>query len=153
MAQYSCAMAFDPSSLLKELSGAQLEALVDTMVLAADADGELADEERVSLAGSISKLASGTEHEAALSGDALSARIDATMSKLSGGDRQPMIETVKQRLPDADARKAALGLAIVVTAADGIVRTSERELIMELAQSLGIDVDIAADLVRDITRG
>jgi tellurite resistance protein len=34
-----------------------------------------------------------------------------------------------------------------VTAADGIIRTSERELILETAVALEIDQDEAADLV------
>jgi tellurite resistance protein len=45
-----------------------------------------------------------------------------------------------------------LGLAISVTAADGIVRTSERELIFDLAAGLEVDPDTAADLVKQITR-
>jgi len=40
-----------------------------------------------------------------------------------------------------------LSLAIQVTAADGIIRTSERELIMDTAEALEIDRDEAADLV------
>jgi tellurite resistance protein len=59
---------------------------------------------------------------------------------------------VKERLPDLTARKLALSLAIQVTAADGVVRTSERELIMETAEALGIDGDTAADMVADLTR-
>jgi tellurite resistance protein len=146
-------MPFEPSALLKELDGDQLEALVDTMVLAADADGELSDDEVTSLANSIAALAKGTEHEGALAGEALGARIDEVQATVAGGERAALIESVKTRLPDSDARTAALGLAIVVTAADGIVRTSERELIMDLADAFAIDRDVAADLVRDITRG
>jgi tellurite resistance protein len=41
----------------------------------------------------------------------------------------------------------ALSLAIQVTAADGIIRTSERELIMDTADALEIDRDEAANLV------
>jgi tellurite resistance protein len=44
-------------------------------------------------------------------------------------------------------------MAIQVTAADGILRTSEREFILDLAEALDVDRDEAADLVRDITRG
>ena len=86
----------------------------------------------------------------------LELRVGVPAAEVQGkirGDRTALIESVKSRLPDEDARKAALGLAIVVTAADGIVRTSERELIMDLANAFAIDRDVAADLVRDITRG
>jgi len=40
--------------------------------------------------------------------------------------------------------------AVLDTAADGIIRTSERELILDVADALEIDRDEAADLVRDI---
>jgi len=46
----------------------------------------------------------------------------------------------------------ALALAIQVAAVDGIIRTSERELIFDTADALGIDGDTAADMVRDLTR-
>ncbi|MCA9618872.1 MAG: tellurite resistance TerB family protein [Myxococcales bacterium] len=146
-------MPFDPSALLTQLDEPQLEALVDTMVLAADADGELAPEERETLATNIANLASGSPYADRLSGSALHARVNASLQRIGEGGREPLIDEVKQKLASGDARRAALGLAIVVTAADGIVRTSERELIMELAEALEIDPDEAADLVRDITRG
>jgi len=146
-------MPFEPTALLKQLDGDQLEALVDTMVLAADADGELDQSEVQTLADSIAKLAEGTKHAAELAGESLQQKIIATRQQIASGQRQALVDAVKARLPDEDARRAALGLAITVTAADGIVRTSERELIMELAEALAIDPDVAADLVRDITRG
>jgi tellurite resistance protein len=150
-------MPFDPSALLKEAFTAghaeQLDAMVDTMVLAADSDGELGDDEQQALADNIAKLAEGTDHAALLSGDGLAARIAKAQGAIAGGDRDALVASVKARLVDDDARRAALGLAIVVTNADGIVRTSERELIMELAEALDVDRDVAADLVRDITRG
>ena len=65
--------------------------------------------------------------------------------------RSARLAAVKERLPDAAARKVALSLAIQVTAADGIIRTSERELILETAETLDIDRDEAADLVRDLS--
>ncbi len=149
-------MPFDPSALLdaalKQAHGQQLDAIVDTMVLAADSDGELGDDEQRALVDNITKLAAGTDHAEALSGAMLTAKIRAARQQISDGDRDGLIVSVKQRLRDDDARRAALGLAIVVTNADGIVRTSERELIMELAEALDVDRDEAADLVRDITR-
>lgn len=145
-------MPFEPTALLRQLDGEQLEALVDTMVLAADADGELDESEVTTLAANIAALAEGTKHAAQLAGDALDQRIAATRQRIAAGERQALIEGVKARLSDDDARCAALGLAITVTAADGIVRTSEREIILELAEALEIDRDVAADLVIDITR-
>ena len=146
-------MSFDPSSLLKNFGAGELRALVETMVLAADADGEFTDDERQLLVTSIQGLAKGTEHESALSGEALTKLMASIEQKLAADGRAKRIEVIKDRLVGEGAHQAALGLAIVVTAADGIVRTSERELIFELAEAFEIDQDTAADLVRQITRG
>ena len=64
-------MSFDPADLLKDFDGNRLEALVETMYLAADADGEFSDEEREQLAESIRGLVAGSSHEAKLAGDKL----------------------------------------------------------------------------------
>ena len=44
--------------------------------------------------------------------------------------------------------RAPLELANQVMAADGLLRTSERELILEAAEALEIERDTAADMVR-----
>jgi uncharacterized tellurite resistance protein B-like protein len=144
-------MPFDPAALLRSLDPSQLEALAHVMVLAADADGDMSEVEIEHLGQRLQALAAGTPHAAALAG--LPHVLDAAHRQLRAGARDEMIAAIKARLGDADSRKAALGLAISVTAADGIVRTSERELIFELAEQLEVDPDAAADLVRDITRG
>ncbi len=57
---------------------------------------------------------------------------------------------MKAQLDTPGERKTALALAIRLVAADGIIRTSERELILDVADALEIDRNEAADLVRDI---
>ncbi len=145
-------MSFDPSTLLRDLDKTKLEALVEAMYLAADADGEFSDEERDRLAQSIQPLARKWRSEPELTAAELAELIDQARAALGAADRVERLAAVKQRLGGAEACKAALGLAIEVTAADGIVRTSERELILDMAVALGVDRDEAADLVRDITR-
>ena len=66
--------------------------------------------------------------------------------------RKARLLSVKSRLPDAGSRRVALSLAIQVTAADGIIRTSERELILETAEALEIDRNEAATLVSTLSR-
>ena len=146
-------MSFDPSSLLKNFGAGELRALVECMVLAADADGEFTDDERQQLMASIQGLSKGTEHASALSGEALDQLVKSIQEKLAADGRAKRIEVLKDRLVGDGAHQAALGLAIMVTAADGIVRTSERELIFELAEGFDVDRDTAADMVRKITRG
>ncbi len=145
-------MPFDATALLREFDGDKLDALVDTMVLAADADGEIDGDERSQMIESVRSFAAGSEHESRLSEEHIAGLLDKAQKAIADAGRDALIGPVKDRLPDADARRAALGLAISVSAADGIVRTSERELIMDLAEALEVDRDEAADLVRDITR-
>lgn len=128
------------------LPEAKLEALVEMMFLAASADGEFSDVERGYFLTSVESLTSGAFTKATL--ETLLARAEA---ELAASGRETRLQAVKQRLPDAGARKVALSLAIQVAAADGIIRTSERELIMETADALDIDRDEAADLVRKLS--
>ncbi|HKY34717.1 MAG TPA: TerB family tellurite resistance protein [Polyangiaceae bacterium] len=130
------------ASAVKGLSDAKLEALVEMMFLAASADGDFSDVERRHFLKSVESLTDGRLGKAALEALLTRAKHD-----LETSGRKPRLSAVKERLPDAGARKVALSLAIQVTAADGIIRTSERELILETADALEIDRDEAADLV------
>lgn len=130
------------ASVVQGLSSAKLDALVEMMFLAASADGEFSDVERKHFLHSVESLTDGR-----LAGAALEALLARAQADLASSGRQARLLAVKERLPDARARKVALSLAIEVTAADGIIRTSERELILETADALEIDRDEAADLV------
>jgi tellurite resistance protein len=129
-------------SAVRGLSNAKLEALVEMMFLAASADGDFSDVERAHFVQSIESLTDGRLGAPALEGLLARAKTDLEVS-----GRQARLHAVKERLPDAGARKVALSLAIQVTAADGIIRTSERDLIMETAEALELDREEAADLV------
>jgi tellurite resistance protein len=129
-------------SALAGLPHAKLEALVEMMFLAASADGEFSDVERQHFVKSVESLTDGRLDKATLDG-----LLERAKADLAANGREQRLASVKQRLPDAGARKVALSLAIQVSAADGIIRTSERELILETADALQIDRDVAADLV------
>jgi tellurite resistance protein len=130
------------ASVVQGLSGPKLEALVEMMFLAASADGDFSDVERQHFLQSLESLTTGRLKKAALE-----ALLDKAKQDLEASSREARLNAVKERLPDPGARKVALSLAIQVTAADGIIRTSERELILETAEALEIDRDVAADLV------
>ena len=130
------------ASVVQGLSSAKLDALVEMMFLAASADGDFSDVERQHFLRSVESLTDGR-----LAKPALESLLDRAQKDLEASGREARLTAVKERLPDAGARKVALSLAIQVTAADGIIRTSERELIMDTADALGIDRDEAADLV------
>jgi len=130
------------ASVVQGLSSAKLDALVEMMFLAASADGDFSDVERLHFLQSVESLTDGRLAKAALEG-----LLDRAKKDLDASGREARLSAVKERLPDVGARKVALALAIQVTAADGIIRTSERELIMDTAEALEIDRDEAADLV------
>jgi len=136
----------DPA-FVRDLGDEKVEALVEMMFLAASADGELGNEERKLFLKSAESLTSRL-----ITGEKLEAVLARAKKQLDEAGRDARLAAVKDRLPDLTARKLALSLAIQVTAADGIVRTSERELIMETAEALGIDGDTAADMVADLTK-
>lgn len=133
-------------SAAHDLPPPKLEALVEMMFLAAFADGEFSDIEHQHFKQSLESLTSSRLDSQEL--DELLAKIQRA---LASDGREARLTSVKERLPDAGARKVALALAIQVTAADGIIRTSERELILETAEALEIDRDEAADLVRKLS--
>lgn len=135
------------SSDVRALGDAKVEALVEVMFLAASADGDFSDIEREHFLKSVESLTDGRIPRARL--DVLVKEADQALER---DGREARLASVKERLPDAGARRVALSLAIQVTAADGIIRTSERELILETAEALEIDRDEAADLVNKLAR-
>jgi tellurite resistance protein len=139
-------MSGSNASVVSGLSNAKLEALVEMMFLAASADGDFSDVERQHFLQSIESLTDGRLAKPALEG-----LLDQARADLEASGRDARLAAVKERLPDPGARKVALSLAIQVTAADGIIRTSERELIFETAEALEIDRDEAADLVKKLS--
>lgn len=138
-------MSGNQASVVQGLPLPKLEALVEMMFLAASADGEFSAIERKHFVESLQSLTDGR-----LTPAALETLLDAAKRELEASGREARLASVKSRLPDAGARKVALSLAIKVTAADGIIRTSERELILETAEALDIDRDAAADLVAEL---
>jgi tellurite resistance protein len=132
---------------LQALGEAKLEALVEVMFLAASADGEFSVIERAHFLKSVESLTDGR-----IATSRLQELVDEAGTALDRDGRDARLASVKERLPDVGARRVALSLAIQVTATDGIIRTSERELILDAADALEIDRDEAADLVKKLTR-
>jgi len=135
------------STDVRALGDATLEALVEIMFLAASADGEFSAVERSHFLKSVESLTDGRLAVTRL----MMLLADAKEALVRDG-RLARLNEIKARLPEPNARKVALQLAVQVTNADGIIRTSERELIMEIAEALEIDRDEAANLVSRVTR-
>jgi uncharacterized tellurite resistance protein B-like protein len=132
---------------LQALGEAKLEALVEAMFLAAYADGEFSPIERAHFLKTAESLTDGR-----LTSARLAQLVAEALEALEREGRKARLLSVKSRLPDAGSRRVALSLAIQVTAADGVIRSSERELIWETAEALGIDRDEAASLVSTLSR-
>jgi uncharacterized tellurite resistance protein B-like protein len=134
------------TSAVKDLAHPKLEALVEMMYLAASADGEFSDVEHETFLQSVESLTDGR-----LAKKDAKAIVARAKQELDKEGRDARLAAVKSRLVDPGARKVALSLAIEMTAADGFIRTSERELILETAEALEIDRDEAADMVAKLS--
>ena len=137
-------MTSSPTATARDFDSPKLEALVEVMFLAAWADGDLGAEERAQFARSVETLT-----DKRVEGAAFEALFEKLSRQLAAEGRAARLATLRARLTDAGQRKVALALAVQVMAADGLIRTSERELIAEVAEALGIPGDEAANLVRD----
>ncbi len=129
----------------RDVNEAKLEALIETMYLAAKADEEFNADERAHFVLSVESLT-----DKRLEGDKLEqllARFEADQQKK--GQHECLL-ALKARLGDDATCRLAVSMAIRMLAADGIIRTREREFILEMAETLGIDRGVAADLVNEI---
>jgi tellurite resistance protein len=133
------------SKEVRQVNEAKLEALIETMYLAAQADGEFTAEERAHFVSSVQSLT-----EQSLEGD----KLDGLLGRLAGehkkSGRDEILASLKARLGDERTCKLGLSMAIRMLASDGVLRTSEREFIFEMAEALGIERGAAADLVKEI---
>jgi tellurite resistance protein len=131
--------------LLARLRNDQVDALIEVMLLAATADGELSIEEVDQLQKCLLEV-----DELWLTQIDLERRLSDAHQRITGADRSVRLDAAKRVLSDQDTRRAALELAIRVMAADGIIRTSEREVILETAEALAVDRESAANMVKSI---
>jgi uncharacterized tellurite resistance protein B-like protein len=128
---------------LRDLDPARLEALIEMMFLAVHADGEFDDRERNAFATQVRALSDGK-----VSGEAFKTLMARIEKQVAADGRAARIASLKTAFPDAASRQEALSLVVRMVAADGVIRTSERELVLEVAEGLEIDGAVAADLVR-----
>lgn len=133
------------SDLLSHLNNDQVDSLIELMLLAASADGELSIEEIDQLQKCLLEV-----DELWITQIDLGKRLSEAHDRIKGAERGTRLAAVKATLSAKNAREAGLELAIRVMAADGIIRTSERELIMETAEALDIARETAADMVKAI---
>jgi uncharacterized tellurite resistance protein B-like protein len=137
--------AIHPPSV-RTLDEPSLEAIVELMFLAAFADGEFSDQERQHFMRSVESLT-----DRRMSQSTLDDLVRRVVAGLQAEGRAARLASVKERLPSPLSRKVALSLAIQVVVSDGIIRTSEREMLIEVADTLEIARDVVADLVAKLS--
>lgn len=142
-------MTSDATIRFTRLDPATATALVEAMALAAHADGGLEQAEEAALVSELRAVLAGTPLEAEFGGAVVAGKLAEAREALEREGREARVAALKAALAEPADRKGALALAVRVAAADGVVRTSERELLLELAEGLAIDPDEAADLVRE----
>jgi tellurite resistance protein len=135
------------SQLLADLTDTQVDAMVEAMLLAASADGELDEAELTQLKESLLSV-----DDLWLSHIDLDQRIAVAKAHIAGHSRAQRLAALKVLLDKPEQRVAALELAAMVIAADGILRTSERDLMLEAAEALGVDSNVAADIMSRVSR-
>ena len=136
-----------PPPSLRELDEPTLVALIEVMLLAAYADGEFSRAERDHLEHKIQALAGHRFDVLTL----VRLRADAA-ERIAVEGREARLSAVRRSFATANERKVALAYATKMIAADGVVRTSERDFLFDMAETLEMDHDVAADLVRALTR-
>lgn len=127
------------SDILAGLTERETDAMVEILLLAALADGSLAQAESA-----VIKRALLSVDELWLNHIDLENRMVAARLRIDAESREARLATLRTMLPWPEQRALALKLAIQIVEADGVVQSSERELIMEAAQALGVQGDIAA---------
>jgi tellurite resistance protein len=133
------------SELLANLTDPQIDAMVEAMLLAATADGELDDTELAQLRHSLLNV-----DDMWLSHIDLDQRIATARQHLAGHTRAERLAALQLLLDKQEQRVAALELAALVMTSDGIIRTSERDLMLEAAEALGVDSAVAADIMAHV---
>jgi tellurite resistance protein len=130
---------------IRDFDESRVHALIEVMYLAAQADEEFTPEERAHFASAVESLT-----DRRVTGEALTKLIAKIERELAASGREARLAAVKSSLGDTTARETAVAFAIRMLAADGVIRTAEREFILEIAEALEVDRGVAADLVKQL---
>jgi len=129
------------SKVISALTEPEVDAMVEVMLLAAFADGSIAQAESAVIKQSL--LAA---DELWINHVELETRIASAKRRIDESSRDQRLLKLRTMLPWPEQRSVALKLAIRIVAADGILTDSERTLILQAADALGIRNDLAVEL-------
>jgi len=125
-------------------------ALVEMMLLAAMADGDISDNEMQTL---LRRVIERPEFEGTRS-DELNALVESSAKSLaSAKDLSAILTSLRERLPDHKNRMLAFGLAAAVAFADKRATRAELGLLKTFQAALGISEDEVAQLIDVVEKG
>jgi tellurite resistance protein len=126
------------------------EALLDAMLLAASADGQLSDGELEQV---IARVVERPEFEGTRPAD-LKPMVEASAKRLAGAKTLDAVFThLRERLPEHRQRVLAFGLACAVALADQAAKREELDLLKTLQAALGISEDEVQRCFETVQRG
>lgn len=125
-------------------------ALVEAMLLAAIADGQVTQGEMQTL---LRRVIERPEFEGTRS-DELNALVESSVARLAAAQNlEDILKSLRQRLPDHKNRMLAFGLAAAVAFSDNRATRSELGLLKTFQAALGISEDEVAQIIDVIEQG
>ncbi|MGA9519988.1 MAG: TerB family tellurite resistance protein [Myxococcaceae bacterium] len=125
-------------------------ALIETMLLAAIADGKVSQAEMQTL---LRRVIERPEFEGTRS-DELNALVESSVEKLaSASDLEEILRSLRERLPDHKTRMLAFGLAAAVAFSDKRATRDELGLLKTIQAALGISETEVAHIIDVVEQG
>lgn len=125
-------------------------ALVETMLLAAIADGKISSIEMQTL---LRRVMERPEFEGTRA-EELNGLVEESVKRLAGAkDLETILASLRERLPDHKNRMLAFGLAAAVAFADNRATRSELGLLKTVQAALGISEDEVAQIIDVVEKG
>lgn len=125
-------------------------ALIESMLLAAIADGNISDGEMQTL---LRRVIERPEFEGTQAAE-LNALVEDSVRRLAGSrDLASILQSLRERLPDHKNRMLAFGLASAVAFADNRATRSELGLLKTIQAALGISEEEVAQIIDVVEKG
>ena len=128
----------------KALTTPKMEALIEAMYIAANADEDFGPKEREQFVSNVVGICNG-----AIKPD----EVKGVLLKLKGKSkdgREVRLKSIAGRLPSKADKEHAFALACNMALADGVVLDEEKQFTDELAKALGIDDDRANAILEEV---
>ena len=119
--------------LLQQLDDDALFAMMEAVLLVANADGAFGEDEHLFFRSRFGALAAGRLNDAHFK--AVKERLEERLAQVGP---EPCVEQIRRRMPERAAREAALILAHDMAMVDGVLVDRERQILLMLATAFGV---------------